>query len=120
MGVTALDINEMDVTLLLGTSDCVGGYVPSIGETFRITATLIDLDGNPIIAGANSIDLYEPDNTLNQTQVAPTHVGDGVWYQNFITLATDPVGGYLVVWTIVAGGATGIGKIKVFIDDPPV
>jgi len=119
MNIT-LDINEMGVTLLLGTGDCVGGYVPSIGETFRINATLIDLDGNPITAGVNDIDLYEPGDTLNQTSAAPTHTGGGVWYQDFTTLTTDPVGNYVVIWTITVAGATGIGKIKVFIDDPPV
>jgi len=115
-----LDISEMNIVLLVVNTDCIGGYVPSVGETFRITATIVDLDGNPVTAGTHTIDLYEPDNSLNQTSIAPTHDGGGVWHRDFTTLATDPVGGYLVVWTVVSGGATGIGKIKVFIDDPPI
>jgi len=94
--------------------------VPSIGETFRTTATLIDLDGNPIVAGVNTVQLWNPNGTLNQTSAAPTHEGAGVWHQDFTTLATAAVGGYLIVWKNVTAGVTGIGKIKVFIDDPPV
>lgn len=110
-----LNMTEDIISMVLG---CDG--LPSVGETFRITATITDLNGNPVTAGANSIDLFEPDGSLNQNSVGPTHVAGGVWTQNFTTLTTDPVGGYLVVWTIIAGGVTGIGKIKVFIDDPPV
>ena len=94
--------------------------MPSLGETFRVNATITDLDGTPVTAGVNLIELYEPDSTLNQSSAAPTHIGAGVWTQNFTTAAADPVGSWVVVWTITAGGATGIGKLKGFIDDPPI
>ena len=94
--------------------------MPSVGETFRITATLTDLDGVAIAAGVNTITLYDPSGTSSQTGAGTYTGAGGVWTQNFTTLATDPHGGWLVVWQIVAGGITGIGKIKIFIDDPPI
>jgi len=115
-----LTINEGETILSIGNSDCIGGYVPSIGETFRVNATLIDLAGDPITAGTNTITLYNPDNSVNQTSAAPTHVGNGVWYVDFTTDPTDDYGNYLVVWKNVTGLVTTIGKIKVFIDDPPI
>ena len=94
--------------------------MPSIGETFRVNATLTDLAGTPIVAGVNSISLYNPNNSLNQTSIAPTNVGGGVWWVNFTTQATDDYGNYLVVWKNTSGAVIAIGKIKVFIDDPPI
>ena len=94
--------------------------MPRLGETFRVTATITDLDGNPVDAGINTVNLYEPDDTLNQTSATPTPIGGGVWTQNFTTAADDPVGVWLIVWTNVSGGVTAIGKRTVWIDDPPV
>ena len=65
--------------------------MPSLGETFRVTATITDIDGNPVTAGTNTVNLYEPDGTLNTTEAAPTHTGNGVWTQTFTT-ATRPRG----------------------------
>ena len=111
----------MNVSLVLESTDCEdGSNMPSIGETFRITATITDLSGDAVVAGVNTITLYDPTETSSQVEAAPVHEGAGVWHQDFTTLATDPHGGWMVVWQIVAGGITGIGKIKVFIDDPPI
>jgi len=116
-----LTINEGETILSIGNSDCIGGYVPSIGETFRVNATLIDLAGDPITGGTNTVTLYNPDNSVNQTSVGgATHVGNGVWYEDFTTAAADDYGNYLIVWKNVTGAVTTIGKIKVFIDDPPI
>lgn len=94
--------------------------MPYLGETFRVTATLTDIDGNPLLAPSSQlINLYEPDDTLHTSSAAPTSVGGGVYYQNFDTLPTDPIGVWLVVWKSVKDGVTGIKKIKVFIEDPP-
>ena len=94
--------------------------MPNLGETFRITATITDIDGNPVTAGANTINLYEPDATLHTSEAAPTHVGGGVWTQTFTTLTTDPEGMWLVVWTNVFLLATSIAKLQTYIEDPPV
>ena len=79
-----------------------------------------DLDDDPILSGAHTIELYEPDDTLYQTYTTPTPRGKGKWRNNFTTLATDTEGAWLVVWTIVSGGATGIKKLTVWVDDPPL
>ena len=95
--------------------------MPSLGETFRVTATITDISGNPLVAPTSQlVELYDPSNNLNQSNKAPTVVGGGVFYVDFTTLATDPVGLYIVVWTAVDGTVTGIEKEKVFIDDPPI
>ncbi len=94
--------------------------MPSLGETFRITATITDIDGNPITAGANTVNLFTPDDTLDQTSVAPTHTGDGIWTQLFTTATTDTEGTWLVVWTNITGAVTAIGKLTLWLADPPV
>ena len=118
--VVEMNIYDAEVILLIGNSDCIGGYVPSIGETFRVNATLTDLAGDPITGGVSSVTLYNPDNSVNQTSAAPTHVGNGVWWINFTTASSDDYGNYLVVWKNTTGAVIAIGKIKVFIDDPPI
>ncbi len=115
-----LDINEPVVLLVIEKQDCVGSYVPSLGETFRVTATITDLNGAPVTGGTNAVTLYNPDGTANATSAAPTHTGGGVWTQNFTTLATDTEGGYLVVWINTTGAVVAIGKLKTYIDDPPI
>ena len=94
--------------------------MPNLGETFRMTATITDFDGNPVTGGANSISLYEPDGTLYSTEIAPTHTGSGVWTQNFTTLTTDTEGVWQIVWTNVFVFVTAIAKFNVWIEDPPV
>jgi len=95
--------------------------MPSIGETFRVTATLTDLAGTPItVPDSQTITLYDASEESSQVKIAPTHEGAGVWHQDFTTLVTDSYGAWLVVWKVVKDGIVGIGKIKVFIDDPPV
>ncbi|GAG99571.1 unnamed protein product [marine sediment metagenome] len=94
--------------------------MPSLGETFRITATITDLDGAPVTGGVNVISLYEPDGTLNQPAGGGNHTGGGVWTQLFTTAGTDPEGTYLIVWKNTSGAVVAIGKITIWIDDPPV
>jgi len=94
--------------------------LPNLGETFRITATITDIDGTPVGAGVNTIKLYKPDGSLSQTEIAPAYSGGGVWTQTFTTAATDPEGMWLIVWTNVFLLATAIGKFQMYIDDPPI
>lgn len=95
--------------------------MPSLGETFRVTATLTDLNGDPLLApDSQLVNLYEPDDTLHTSSAAPSSLGGGVFYQNFNTLPADPIGVWLVVWSATKDGVTGIMKKKIFIDDPPI
>ena len=94
--------------------------MPNLGATFRIKATITDIDGNPVTGGANTINLYEPDATLHTTEAAPTHTGGGIWTQTFTTATTDPEGMWQVVWTNVFVLVTAIAKLQIYIDDPPV
>ena len=116
MGVT-LNISEMNIILELG--GCPGTV--SLGETFRVTATITDLDGTPVTGAGptQAIILYNPAGTAVTTENAPTEVGAGVWYQNFTVPAAGAVGVWRVFWwcTTVAG-AVGIAKISVSVDDP--
>jgi hypothetical protein len=117
----ALDISEMNVQLVIEKTNCVGSYMPSLGETFRVTATITDLTGVPVTTGTDAISVYDPGGTLKYTNIAPIHLGAGVWYADFTTATTDTSGGWLIVWkkTTIAG-AIGIGKIQSFVDDPPI
>jgi len=95
--------------------------MPSLGETFRVTATLTDITGAPLLAPkSQSVKLYDPSGTLKYTDNAPVDEGGGVFHVDFTTLSTDPVGLWLIVWTVVDGAFTGIQKHKIFIDDPPI
>ena len=113
---TTLNISEWDILLELS---CDG--VPSQGETFRVTATIVDLDGNPVTGGAatHSICLYNPSgNLVGACEVAPTEVGSGVWYQNFNLAAAAPIGGWRVFWTVTLVGIVGIAKLPLWVSDP--
>ena len=90
----------------------------SIGETFRVTATMTDLEGNPFVPTSQSVQLYLG-GTLQYTNNAPI-AGGGGYYVDFTTASTDSSGNWLVVWTATNGVITGIGKMKIYIDDPPV
>ena len=92
--------------------------MPSIGETFRVTATITTIGGGPLVPTSQSVKLYYG-STLKQTNNAPIASGSG-WYVDFTTLATDSSGLWLVVWTATDGTVTCIGKLKIYIDDPPI
>jgi len=94
--------------------------VPSQGETYRVTATIVDLDGNPVTGGVavHAITTYNPSGTLVDTEAGPTEVGGGIWYQN-INLATDaPIGGWRVFWKVTLAGIVGIEKLPFWVSDP--
>lgn len=95
--------------------------MPNIGETFRVTATMTDLTGAPFTPATHSIALYAPGRSLSQTLTVPTLTGAGQYYIDFTTATTDPFGLWEVIWTALGAGGlpSGIGKIKIFIGDPP-
>lgn len=110
-----LSISEWNISLEL---ECDG--TPSQGETYRVTGTLIDLDGNPVTGGAavHAITTYNPSGTLVDTEAGPTEVGAGVWYQNINLAADAPIGGWRVFWAVTLGGTVGIVKLPFWVDDP--
>ena len=96
--------------------------MPSQGETFRVTATIVDLDGN-IVTNAtghtHSIRIYNPSGALVTTAVAPTYSGaGGIWTQDFTLAATAPIGGWRVFWVVSRAGVIGIVKLPFWVDDP--
>ena len=94
--------------------------MPSIGETFRVTATLRDILGSPLGAPTSqSVNLYRG-SSLEYTDNAPVNEGGGIFHVDFTTVSTDASGLWLVIWTVIDGTVTGIGKEKVYIDDPPI
>jgi len=96
--------------------------VPSQGETFRVTGTLIDLDGNPVtnLTGhTHSIRTYNPSGTLVDTAAAPTYTGaGGIWTQDFTLAAAAPIGGWRVFWVVSKAGVVGIAKLPFWVSDP--
>lgn len=96
--------------------------MPSQGETFRVTATIVDLDGNIVtnLSGAtHSIRTFNPAGTLVDTEIGPTYTGaSGIWTQDFTSAAAAPIGGWRVFWVVTLGGAVGIAKLPFWIDDP--
>ena len=94
--------------------------MPSQGETYRVTATITDLDGTPVTGGAavHSITTYNPSGTLVDTEAAPTESGGGVWYQNITLAAAAPIGGWRVFWKVTLAGTVGITKLPFWVDDP--
>ena len=96
--------------------------VPSQGETFRVTATIVDLDGAIItnLSGAtHSIQTYNPAGTLVNTEIAPTYTGaGGIWTQDFNVAAAAPIGGWRVFWIVTLGATVGIAKLPYWVDDP--
>ena len=117
-----MEISEWEIDLNLGEwnivleLECDG--IPSQGETYRVTATIIDLDGNPVTGGAHTITTYNPSGALVDTEAAPTHVGSGVWYQDIDLIDAAPIGGWRVFWKVVLVGTTGITKLAFWVDDP--
>ena len=92
--------------------------MPSIGETFRVTATMTDLTGSAFVPTSQTVQLFRG-SSLEYTNNAPVASGGG-YYVDFTTVSTDSSGSWLVVWTATDGTVTGIGKLKIYIDDPPV
>lgn len=93
----------------------------SQGETFRVIATITDIDGNPVLpaaGGVHEIDVNNPSGTTVYTSAAPVHDGSGVYHRDFTIAAAQPVGGWRVIWKITVGTSVGIGKIPFFVDDP--
>lgn len=112
-----LNLSEWNILLELG---CDG--VPSQGETFRVTGTLIDLDGNIVtnLSGAtHSIRTYNPSGTLVTTETTPTYTGaGGIWTQNFTPAADAPIGGWRVFWIVTLAGTVGVAKLPFWVSDP--
>ena len=97
--------------------------MPSQGETFRVIATITDIDGNIILPGvitSHDVDVNDPDgNTIHTAPpLAITHSGSGVYYVDFTLNAGDPLGGWRIIWTVNVGGTIGISKLPFFVDDP--
>lgn len=94
--------------------------MPSQGETYRVRANIIDLDGNPVtgLTAVHAITTYNPSGTLVDTEVAPTEVGGGVWYQDINLAADAPLGGWRVFWKVTLAGTVGIAKLPFWVDDP--
>lgn len=115
-----LSTDEWNISLEL---ECDG--VPSQGETFRVTATIIDLDGN-IVTNAtghtHSIRTYDPSGNLVDTETSPTYTGaGGIWTQDFTLLATAPIGGWRVFWIVTSSDVpplVGIVKLPFWVSDP--
>ena len=94
--------------------------MPYLGETFRVTATITDIDGTPLLAPDSQLaSIYQPDGTLDSSSAAPVSMGGGVFYHDFTIAAADPIGVWLIVWSATEGTITGIAKLKIFISDPP-
>lgn len=94
--------------------------MPYLGETFRVTATITDINGVALLAPDSQLaSIYHPDGTLHSSSAAPTPMGGGVFYHDFSIPAADPVGVWLIVWSATEGTITGIAKLKIFINDPP-
>ena len=118
-----MEISEWDIGLNIGEwnivleLECDG--IPSQGETYRVTATIIDLDGNLVTGGAHTITTYNPSGVLVDTKVAPAYTGaGGVWYQDINLIDAAPIGGWRVFWKVVLAGTTGITKLAFWVDDP--
>ena len=96
--------------------------MPSQGETFRVTATIVDLDGNIVtnLSGAtHSIRTYNPSGTLVDTEITPAYTGaSGIWIQDFNVAAAAPIGGWRVFWFVTLGVTVGIAKLPYWVDDP--
>ena len=96
--------------------------MPSQGETFRVTATIVDLDGAIVtnLSGATfSIRTYNPSGNLVDTELLPTYTGaSGIWTQDFNLLGTAPIGGWRVFWVVTLGGSVGIAKLPFWVSDP--
>ena len=95
----------------------------SQGETFRVIATITDIDGialTPLAGDTHDIALFEPDGTPNQvkTEADIVHTGSGVYYVDFTMIPPNPLGGWRVIWTFNRGGVIGIAKLPFFVDDP--
>ena len=96
--------------------------MPSQGETFRVTATIVDLDGNIVDAGSgatHSITTHNPSGVIVDTEIAPTYSGaGGIWTQDFDVAADAPLGGWRVFWVVTVGATVGIAKLPYWVDDP--
>ena len=92
--------------------------MPSIGETFRVSAVITAIGGGAFAPTSQTVNLYYG-STLKYTNNAPTPSGGG-YYVNFTTASSDSSGLWLIVWTATDGTVTCIGKLKIYIDDPPV
>ena len=93
--------------------------MPNVGSTFRVSATMTDLNGDPFTPATQTVRLYEPVRSLNQTNNAPILSGSGQYYVDFTTVSADPPGLWEVIWTATDGTVSAVGKLKIFIGDPP-
>ena len=95
----------------------------SQGETFRVIATITDIDGNIILPGvitSHEVNVNNPSGTTVYTNPPPAiiHSGSGVYYTDFTMGGAQPLGGWRVIWTVDVGGVIGIAKLPFFVDDP--
>ncbi len=110
-----LNISEYDIILEIG-----GNTVPSKGETFRVNATLIDLDDSPITGdtATHLIKTYNPSGTLIDTKTTPSEIGSGDWSQDFTLPNDGPKGVWVVSWAVTMGGTVGIERLPFWVSDP--
>ena len=93
--------------------------MPSIGETFRVSAVINDLDGTAIEAGlTHLIYIVNPSGTTVLSSTTPTNALGGNYYLNFLIPAGSAVGLYTVIWETTYGTTIGIDKLKIWGDDP--
>jgi hypothetical protein len=81
---------------------------------------MLDFDGAAFTPTSQVVNLFNPANALSYTDNSPTLVVAGQYYVDFTTATTDLSGLWLLVWTATDGTVTGVGKLKIFIDDPPI
>lgn len=86
------------------------------GETVRLTAKdLTHADSGSVTTGATvTVSLYNPDGTLNTTQIAATGGSGDDWFADLAAPAT--LGEYAVKITAVKDGATWKGKNSIRVE----
>mgnify|MGYP000055858391 FL=1 len=77
------------------------------GETVRIKATIKDFSGNLFDPDSQEIKIYDPSNTLKETNTSPTKESVGVYYIDYNIPSDSNTGVWYVEWKVVKSDKTG-------------
>lgn len=75
--------------------------MPYQGTTVRIKNTLTDYDGSKLTPDSQEVKIYDPDDTLKDTNTNPTLESEGVYYVDYTIPSDGKEGTWKVVWKAV-------------------